>query len=188
MSMLHYIPHDVLEAESDQAARLVAACFSRGEAAPLYAILIMFGAQQVLERRLRRRRHRTARLGLSIAPIEKRRSPMDPVNVDGRTHDVQCQCSPADANGSPTTPTIAWASSNEAVVRLEVAPDTRSARGITLSDGTAIISAHTGTLGGDPVVLEEGTVVVSGIGTPPPPPLPTATLGLSIAPVEKVPA
>lgn len=158
----------------------------QGHPPHLLATLILFGARELLRRR---RRHRTAHLGLSISPIEKRRSPMDPVTVDGSKQDVLCQCSPSDASGKPTSPTITWSSSDETVVKLEVAADTRSARGVTLADGTAIIKASVGSLAdGIPVVHEEGTVVVSGIGAPPPPPPPTAALGLTISPVDKVPA
>lgn len=166
--------------EAHQAAEMAARYLSRAEAPPLFVILILFGAQVLL----RRRHPRTAHIGLSIVPVEKRRSPMDPIQVDGSHQDVLCQCSPTADNGSPTSPTITWLSSDETVIRLEVSEDTRTARGVTLRDGTAVITANTGALAeGTPVLSESGTVVVSGIGAPPV----TTSLGLAIAPVEKLP-
>lgn len=175
-----------IKRELHEAGEVAAIYLGQGQQPPLYVILIMLGAVRVL--RKRRRHPRTVRLGLSIVPVEKRRSPMDPVTVDGSRQNVLCRCAPSDTRGNPTTPTITWQSSDEAVLRLEVAPDTRSALGVTLADGTATVTCHTGSLAeGTPVVSESGTVVVSGIGSPPPPPLPTVALGLTIDPVDKVP-
>lgn len=173
------IPRRLIEREGDLAATLIGAHLARNEPPPLYAILILFGALELLKQH-ERRHHRTVRLGLSITPVEKRRSPMDPVTIDGSKQDVLCECTPTDANGSPTTPTIEWVSSDPSVIRLEVAADTRSARGIALKDGTVDITAHTGS------VAEKGTVVVTGLGTPPPP-SPTVNLALKITAVDKQP-
>lgn len=173
------IPRRLVKREGDLAATLIGAHLERNEPPPLYAILILFGALELLKPHGRRRHHRTVRLGLSIVPVEKRRSPMDPIQVDGSRQDVLCQCKPFDADGNPTTPTIEWVSSDETVIRLEVAADTLNARGVTLKDGTATITAHAGS------VAEAGTVVVTGLGTPPPPPSPTVGLGLTITPVDK---
>lgn len=148
-------------------------------------LVVIYGCRLILKhyRRRRRRRHRTAALGLSFTAVEKRRSRMtEPITIPP-TQDVLCAVSPADAAGNPTTPVVEWVSSNPAVIALEVAPGALSARGVSLSEGVATITA---TIPGSlPAVSESGSVTVGIV--PPPPQPPTASLGLTFTPVDKAP-
>jgi hypothetical protein len=147
-------------------------------------LVVILGCRHILKhhrRRHRRRRHRTARLGLSFTAVEKGRSPVaEPITITP-TQDVLCEVHPVDAAGNPTTPTVEWISSNPAVISLTPAADGLSARGVSLSEGIATITAQIP--GSLPAVSEDGVVTV-GIVTPPPPP-PTTGLGLTLAAVDK---
>lgn len=163
----------------------IAEARQRGWQTPLMALLILYACRDILRRRRHRRHHRTASLGLSFTAIEKGSSPMaDPITITP-TQDVLCKLAPLDTNGNPTAPAVEWVSSNEAVIRLEVATDTLSARGVSVGPGSSTITAHTGSIAsGTPVIAESGLVTV-GDAPPPPPPAQVASLGLTLEAVDK---
>ena len=98
-----------------------------------------------------------------------------PITVD-LSQNVQYTTSPKDANGNPTAPSLAWTSSDVAVIVPSISSDTLSALGITVGPGVATITAT------DPVtgIFDSSEVTVTAV-TPPP----TATLGLTATAVPK---
>lgn len=142
-------------------------------------LVVIYGCRLILKRHRRRRRrcHRTAALGLSFTAVEKRRSHMaDPITI-GPTQDVLCQLHPIDAAGNPVAASVAWGVSDPSIITLEVAPDTLSARAVSLRPGTSTVQASAG------AVLEQGDITVAVA----PPPPPAASLGLTFTAVDKSP-
>ena len=91
-----------------------------------------------------------------------------PITVD-TSQNVQYTTSPKDANGNPTVPSLAWTSSDVAVIFAIPAADTLSALATTVAPGVATITATDPATG----VFDSQEVTVTVVAPPA-----TVTIGL----------
>ena len=91
-----------------------------------------------------------------------------PITVD-TSQNVQYTTAPKDANGNPTAPSLAWTSSDVAVIVASPSADTLSGLGVTIAPGVATITATDPATG----VFDSQEVTVTTVAPPA-----TATIGL----------
>jgi len=121
-----------------------------------------------IERQLAKLHPHRPTLGLSLSVITKEghAMPMLPPFSLPNNVDLKAETAPADAAGNPLTPALVWLSSDESVLKLEVAADTLSARGVTGAPGSTLVTVTdpvSGVSDGDQITVNAQGVATIGL-------------------------